>query len=185
MKSPPTITNLGQRICIIGPSSGGKSTLAKHLGSKLKLPVCYLDQLAHVPHTQWKRLDDTSLKTKHDDYINNNTKWIIEGNYSFLMPQRFAQATYIIWLDFHPLGAVRRYIKRTLIGNKTRPGNLLGARTQFSWQQLSHMLFTAPKLRPKYRALIEASCKPYLRLHSFKQLKKLYKHFGLIFEADL
>lgn len=41
---------LGNRICIIGRSSCGKSTLADALGRKYHLPIVHLDKLYHLPH---------------------------------------------------------------------------------------------------------------------------------------
>ncbi|MFS0491278.1 hypothetical protein [Leadbetterella byssophila] len=52
-----------ERICIIGPSSSGKSTLAQALGEKFDLKVCFLDQMAHVPGTQWKRREDAEFRS--------------------------------------------------------------------------------------------------------------------------
>lgn len=45
------IDALGPRICIIGPSSSGKSTLATLIGQKTNRKVVHLDQLAHEPNT--------------------------------------------------------------------------------------------------------------------------------------
>ncbi|MFQ1682408.1 AAA family ATPase, partial [Pantoea dispersa] len=45
--------NLGPRICIMGPSNSGKSTLAKAIASKTSFPLIHLDQLHHLPDTKW------------------------------------------------------------------------------------------------------------------------------------
>ena len=108
------LQKFGRRICIIGPSSTGKSTLAKSLGTKLNLKVCYLDQLAHIPNTQWQPRDKEELRIDHLNFVTQNEEWIIEGNYSYLMKERFSKATCIIWLDFNKWASLFRYLKRTI-----------------------------------------------------------------------
>ena len=43
------LQDLGQRICILGPSSSGKSTLAAAIGDACGLEVVHLDLLHHLP----------------------------------------------------------------------------------------------------------------------------------------
>ena len=106
------ISDIGNRICIIGFSCSGKSTLAFNLSKKLHLPVLFLDAIAHVPHTNWEVRDRLLLKKEHDLFIKNNEQWIIEGNYSFLMPDRFNNADIIIGLDYMNIKSILRYFKR-------------------------------------------------------------------------
>ena len=68
------LEELGRRICIIGPSSTGKSTLAKLLGENLQVKVCYLDQLAHVPYTNWKLRDKSLFSMDHQHFLQQNTE---------------------------------------------------------------------------------------------------------------
>ena len=63
------ISDIGNRICIIGFSCSGKSTLAFNLSKKLHLPVLFLDAIAHVPHTNWEVRDRLLLKKEHDLFI--------------------------------------------------------------------------------------------------------------------
>lgn len=170
-----SLEELGDRICIIGPSSSGKSTLAHSLAKKLNLSLCYLDQMAHIPHTQWKPKDKEVLKKDHDNFIEEHSQWIIEGNYSFLMKTRFAEATSIIWLDFKVWGSLIRYIKRTLTNDGARYGNLEGAKKRLNFEHIHRMLFITPKKRSTYRTLIEQSDKKLVRIESFRTLKKYYK----------
>lgn len=173
------LDELGCRICIIGPSSNGKSTLAQALGQKLNLAVCHLDQIAHTPHTNWLPRDKKILQKDHQLFLAHNDRWIIEGNYSFLMKDRFAQATSIIWLDFNVFGSLFRYLKRTFENSDNRPGNLAGATQQFSFQHIHYMVFEAPKKRATYKILTEESTVFTLRIHSFPQLLTYYKHWNL------
>lgn len=174
------LEELGQRICIIGPSSGGKSTLAQALGEKLNIPICHLDQLAHIPHTNWVPRNKSLLQKDHQMFLAKHDKWVIEGNYSFLMKERFAQATGIIWLDFNVAGALLRYIKRTIKNSDNRPGNLPGATKQFSWAHIHYMVFEAPKKRKSYKMLTAESQVKTLRLHSFDQLHNYYNHWNMV-----
>jgi adenylate kinase family enzyme len=164
-----------ERICIIGPSSSGKSTLAQVLGERFHLKVCFLDQMAHIPGTQ--RREGAYFQREHEQFLLENDRWVMEGNYSFLMPGRFADATFIIWLDFKIWGALFRYIKRTF--SKNRWGDLEGAKRRPNLDQLKYMLFVAPKYRTKYERLIMESGCEFIRLESFAELKGLYKDLDL------
>ena len=173
------LETLGTRICIIGNSAAGKSTLAQHLANNLNLTVCHLDQIAHVPNTNWEPRDRKLLRMDHQVFLAQHQRWVMEGNYSFLMPERFQQATTIIWLDFSRWGSAYRFIKRSIQNNENRAGNLEGARQQFNFKMLKHILFTVPKNKVKYQQLIEASGIPCIRIQSFKALLEFYKKMEL------
>lgn len=170
-----SLSTLGSRICIIGASAAGKSTLAKHLAHRLNLAICHLDQIAHIPNTNWQPREKELMRIDHQFFLDQHNNWIIEGNYSFLMPERFQQATAVIWLDFPRWGSVYRYIKRCLVDQPDRAGNLEGATHQFNWKMIKHILVTVPKNKVKYQKLIEASGILCIRIHTFKQLLTYYK----------
>lgn len=172
------LTQLGERICIMGPSNSGKSTLAQKLGKKLNVPVCHLDQLAHVTGTNWVPRANIDWVDEHDTFIKQD-RWIMEGNYSFSMPQRFARATTLIWLDFGIWGCIIRYIGRSLKNDPNRPGRLADATQDFSFTLIHYMLFTYPQKRLKSKAIIEQSGVPLLRITSVKELNRYYQRWGL------
>ncbi len=104
---------LGQRICIIGPSSTGKSTLAVRLGKKYGFPVFHLDKFHHEPNGNWvKRPPEEYLKL-HNEAIAGD-KWVIEGNYTKSMPQRFERADTVIITHMNRFTCLYRYTKRYL-----------------------------------------------------------------------
>ena len=45
----------------------------------LGAPSVHLDQLAHVPNTNWQRRSDEELISEHDGVIASD-KWVIDGN---------------------------------------------------------------------------------------------------------
>lgn len=173
------LEKLGHRICIIGNSSAGKSTLALAIAQAKNLSVCHLDQVAHIPNTNWQLKDKSLLKAEHQEFLKTHSEWVIEGNYSDLMPERFACATFIIWLDFKASGSIYRYIKRSIAAPSKRPGNLKGASRQFSFKMIRHIIKHAPKNRDKYQNLIKKSKVPYPRLKNFRQLIAYYKFWNL------
>ncbi len=174
----PSLASLGTKICIIGPSNSGKSTLAQKLGQKLNLAICHLDQLAHLEHTNWQRRPDTDFVAEHDAFIQNEN-WVMDGNYSICMPQRFARASAIIWLDPPLIGFLGRYILRSLANNDQRAGNLTGAKVQFSLQLIKYTFFNYPKNRQKYNGLLQASHKPLIKIKSMSELNKYYAAWGI------
>src|SRR5579871_6051214 len=111
---PAALAQLGSRICIFGPSNSGKSTLAATLGQRLSIDVIHLDQLHHLPHTDWQPRPNGEFHALHDAAIQQEN-WIIEGNYSSCIPQRLARATGLILLDISTGRSLFRYLRRTLL----------------------------------------------------------------------
>lgn len=164
---------LGNRICIIGCSSSGKSTLGDRLSKKLSIPVIHLDFLAHHHDSNWARKADAELVDEHRRILENDT-WIIEGNYSVCMKERFEKATAIIWLDSNVLMAACRYIKRSLLSKSNRVGKLPGAKKEFDVSLLKHILFTYPKNKYKYQNIIKPFNIPMIKVQSMRELDSIY-----------
>ena len=81
------LSALGQRIIILGPSNSGKSTLAVSIARKQAMIAVHLDQLRHIPNTNWQERPDADFAQLHNAAIQKDS-WVMDGNYSSLMPQR-------------------------------------------------------------------------------------------------
>ena len=173
-----SLNDLGPRICILGPSNSGKSTLATKLGEKLNIPVCHLDQLAHIPGTNWKLRDEKEFAADQDVILEKES-WIIEGNYSFCMPHRFEKATSLIWVDPNFLGCCLRYISRCIKNDRFRPGRLKDATSEFSFEVLNVIIFKYPKTRRRHKALLSRYTFPVMYIRSMKELNQYYTNWGL------
>src|SRR5437763_1031740 len=104
----PPLEALGRRICIIGPSNSGKSTLAQAIAVRLDIPAVHLDQLRHLPHTDWEVRPDADFAALHAQAVAGEA-WVMDGNYSVHFPERFSRATGIIVLGGGRTGNFLRY----------------------------------------------------------------------------
>lgn len=100
----------GKRIVVVGVSASGKSVFSKKLAEKLAVPVTFMDALMWRPG--WNYIGDDEVAKKLE-VISNDPEWIIEGY--VVKPARtflFDKADTIIYLDYSPIVASLRYIKR-------------------------------------------------------------------------
>lgn len=179
----PQLEKLGSRICIIGPSCSGKSTLAYKLAQKLGCEAIHLDQIAHSPRTNWKRRGDREFITLHVQTIKQDS-WVLDGNYSITMPERLQRATAVIWLDPPLTGCILRYLLRCLKSRSRRVGDLEGAARHFSIKLIHFTLTIYPKNRQKYERLLSRFNKPIIRINSMRALNRLYQDLDLCYNAQ-
>ncbi|KFC62861.1 Adenylate kinase-related kinase [Devosia sp. LC5] len=167
---------LGRRIVIMGPTNAGKSTLAIAIGKKLDIPAIHLDQLRHLPNTDWQVRPDAEFHALHDAAI-LEPGWVMEGNYSVLMPQRFARATGVVVVDDHYLRRFSRYFRRTLL-EKERAGNLPGNRDSIKWQMVSWIWKTRNNA-DRSRRVAKATGLPMVFCASLREVKALARAWNL------
>jgi adenylate kinase family enzyme len=170
------ITALGKRIMILGQTNSGKSTLAHALGVKLNIPVTHLDQLRHLPYTDWQERPDAEFKALHDT-VDANETWIIDGGYSKLSPPRIARATSIIVPTDHLLRRYQRYFPRTLF-ERNRIGKLEGGRDVINWKML-HWLWHTRDSHLKYQKIAIASGLPIIFISTESELNAIYAAWNL------
>lgn len=174
-----TLDKLGNRICVIGCSNSGKSTLADALARKLNISAYHLDQFAHIENTSWQRQSDETFVENHSNIIKNDS-WIIDGNYSICMKPRIDRATSVIWLDPNVYSSVFRYLLRSIKNDRNRPGRLVGAKNEFSFWLIKWIIFNYPKNRIKYNQLLESRRDlPILQIKSMASLNNHYELWGI------
>ncbi|MFN7092030.1 MAG: AAA family ATPase [Allorhizobium sp.] len=170
--------SLGERIVVLGPSNAGKSTLAVAVSKKLDLPTVHLDQLHHLPHTDWQARTEAEFAALHDAAILED-RWVIEGNYSRLMPERLARATGAILITSSHWRRFLRYLKRTLINRADRAGHLEGARDSIKWEMIHWILVKTRNSPEKYRQVLTKTNLPLVECHTAEELDALYRIWEL------
>lgn len=99
------------KISIIGYSGSGKSTLAGFLGEQYQVPVLYLDKVHWLPG--WNERETSEKQDIVHDFLNQNSGWVIDGNYSRLFfEERMEEADKIIFMNFNRVTCLFRAWKR-------------------------------------------------------------------------
>lgn len=171
------LSDLGDRICILGPSNSGKSTLANAIARKRGLEAVHLDVLHHLPNTDWEPRSRDEFIALHDAAIAGE-RWVMDGNYSICMPQRFRRAMGLILLDVSTPASLLRYFRRSLF-ETGRLGALEGGRDSIKWDMIHHIAVTTPRNRRKYRTMFEGLDLPKLQLSSLRAIKQCFRDWDL------
>lgn len=162
----------GKRICVVGPSGSGKSTFSDKLARQLKYPVLHIDQIAHIPHTNWVLRPRAETEAEHDAFIKKDT-WIVDGQYPRYMPQRFERADTLVLIYANRFKCLLSFLRRCRLKGK-HTGALEGATRTFNFRMIPFILWKQPKKWKKQLDIIgQYSHLNIIHAYSFKDLDKL------------
>lgn len=162
-----------ERICIIGGSGTGKTTLAKNLGEQLNLPVYHIDGIHHLENWEIRNKEerDRIILEKVD-----KDKWIIDGTYNSTLKQRLEKADYVIYLDYSTLAQVKGVLGRFIKNHGKEKQEIPGCKEKLDWQ---FFWWVVKWRKNKRQKIIEAIQEvDNNKVHIFKtrrQLNKWYK----------
>jgi len=149
------------KIAVIGYSGSGKSTLARKLHGTYQIPVLHLDRVHHMPGWQERELHREQQIVQ--DFLEQNSAWVIDGNYSKLsFERRMEEADQIIMLLFPPLTCFLRAFRRYLtFRNRTRPDMAEGCQEKFDWEFVKWILWEGRSKGAKARYAAIAAKYPH------------------------
>jgi hypothetical protein len=85
------------RVVVIGNAAGGKSTLARHLACRRKLPLFELDRLLWFPG--WQLAREADYARQHAEIVTQD-RWLIDGlGRQDSIAERLARSTEIVLID--------------------------------------------------------------------------------------
>lgn len=147
-----------QRILIIGNAGAGKSTFAKALAEKTKLPLVHLDKLFWCGN--WEHV----AKEEFDRHLQQElvkSQWIIDGNFNRTLPHRLSYCDTVFFFDLPAVTCLWGIIKRVLTNwGKTRPDMGGNCPERFDRQKLElarHVLTFNKQHRKNYYQLLETA----------------------------
>jgi adenylate kinase family enzyme len=157
------LADLGDRICVLGQSGSGKSTFSDAIARTIGSPVVHLDQLRFAPGEHFRPRPDDDFAALHDAAVAAE-RWVVDGNYSAVLPRRLERATGVVLLDATTAQSLGRYVTRTLGFGAARVGGLDGVSEHLSWEMIRWILGPARSARTRRRAQFEALTLPKLLL---------------------
>lgn len=175
MAQLPPLASLGRRIMIMGPTNAGKSTLALALAQRMGVPAFHVDRFRHLPHTDWEQRPTAEFHAVHDAAI-LEPEWVMDGNYSEVLPQRIARATGIIVVDDTLLRRYWRYFRRTT--SRSRTGALDGNQDSIKWEMI-RWLWRTRKASERSRKKALQTGLPVAFTRNQHELDALYTAWGL------
>lgn len=129
-----------QRIIVIGTTSSGKSTLAKGIADKFNLDFIELDALHWEPN--WKEADIGAFRERVETVTSsergmseNQSGWVVAGNYHVVRDLIWPKAQAVIWLDYPFHVVFWRLLTRTIQRAVTRE-LLWGTNRETFWTHL-------------------------------------------------
>ncbi len=166
-----------ERICIIGGSGTGKTTLSNNLGKELNLPVYHIDGIHHLKN--WEIRDEN----ERDKIILEKVaqpKWIIDGTYRSTLQQRLEKADCVIYLDYSSLAQIIGVLKRFIKNHGKEKEEIPGCKEQMSWKFFWFVVKWRKNKRDEILEKINKidSKKVYI-FHNRKRLNRWYENkFG-------
>ena len=159
-----------RRICVVGTTGVGKSTLASELSRVLCIPHIELDALSWGPN--WIACSTEELRRKTDE-LTCRDAWVVDGNYSVIRDLTLQRAEAVVWLDYSLTLILWRLWTRTWKRVITRQ-NLWGTNTERLFPQFfsKDSLFlwalqTYQRRRRTYTTLLSSPPYAFLKVFHF------------------
>lgn len=161
-----------ERICIIGGSGTGKTTLSNNLGKELNLPVYHIDGIHHLENWQIRDKDERDKiileKVKQ-------SKWIIDGTYRSTLQQRLEKADCVIYLDYSTFAQIVGVLQRFIKNHGKEKNEIPGCKEKMSWKFF--LLVVNWRKNKRAEILEKINMIDSKKLYIFNNRKKLNKWY--------
>jgi adenylate kinase family enzyme len=136
-----------QRVLVIGSGGSGKSTVAKEIARRLRLPLVHLDALYWRPgwratqRSEWERVVHELIAAP---------SWVMDGNYGGTLDVRLARCDTVVFLDVPRMTCLWRVLRRRLEFHRwTRPDVAPECPERLTWEFVSWVWTYPGRRRPR------------------------------------
>jgi adenylate kinase family enzyme len=121
-----------RKVLVIGSGGAGKSTLARQIAERTKLPLVHLDQLYW--HSGWRPTGDGEWDAVIESLLRQDA-WVMDGNYGRTLARRLAACDTVVFLDRSRWVCLWRVVRRWLrFAGRDRPDMPAGCPERLSWE---------------------------------------------------
>lgn len=175
------------RICVVGCSGGGKTTIASLLAQRLGVPHLELDSVYH--QADWEGLPTEEFRAKVARFT-IQSEWVVDGNYiSEIGDLTWGRADTIVWMDTSRFVATARVVRRTfgrvLLRKKLWNGNRERLRQVLSRDPETSIVAWAWKMHHKYTDRYNTATEDprwrhirFVRLRTAREVKAFLRSLG-------
>lgn len=169
-----TIVNM-KRVVVIGSPGAGKTTFVRKLADKTKLPLIHLDYYYHDTNKDYYHSKEAWIARVQK--LMAGDSWIIDGNYSSTIPERFKMADTIIYIDIPRRVALYRVLKRRIqYRSKLREDMPADWKEKANWEFLKYVWGYNKAYRPMIADELEKHKEKMVYiLKNSKQVKNFLK----------
>lgn len=169
------------KTAVIGYSGSGKSTLAANIAQQQGIEVVHLDRVFWLPG--WEHRDREKMRRLIGEYLDSNTDWVIDGNYSKIhFDRRMAEADRIVLMQFSAPACLYRAWKRyRMHKGSTRPSMGEGCPEKLDLEFVWWLLYRGRKKEPRQllRRVREQYPEKTVWIRNQRQLDAYMKECGL------
>ena len=142
-----------KRVCVVGCSGAGKTTLAGEIAARTGLPYVSLD--ARYWHPGWVGAPEDEWYRTHADLIARD-RWVIDGNFFTTLETRLAAADTAVFVDLPAWRCFLRVLRRSARWwGRTRPDMGPGCNERFDPEFLNYVWHFDRDFRPRLIAAME------------------------------